>query len=70
MDYLCLGQKSKKEVIHPHTELKVKSEEHKGKIIHLVMRGIMRGNQGVNNGNFHAGVILMKHNKHLAIIKC
>lgn len=57
-------------MIHLHTELKVKSEEHKGKITHLVMRGIMSGNQGINNGNFHAGVISMTHNKHLDIIKC
>lgn len=57
-------------MIHLHTELKVKSEEHEGKITHLVMRGIMSGKREVKNVNFHAGVILTTHNKHLAIIKC
>lgn len=70
MNGLPLGQNSKKEVIQLHTELKAKSEEHEREIIQLVMRGIMSGNQGVKNGNFHAGIILMTHNKHLAIIKC
>lgn len=39
-------------MIHLYTDLKPRSEEHKGEITQLVTRGVMSGNGGLRKGIF------------------